>query len=195
VAFLEWPNRTGTGRTGASAAMGRRPVFRPHSLLTEVGQRAFGNGSLPGVERRFHAQLWKALTCRTADLNRVRRIGSQRDCRQTNGEEATDEMEPAHCPEFPRRPDSRAERYLRKCIPAVAPGISTNSGSVPGPGRSLITPQLCMLSTGRPTDISRTAQVKYAPPSASGVRVTRHPQTGTAGIPEDLRALRCVKAF
>jgi hypothetical protein len=28
----------------------------------------------------------------------------------------------------------------------VAPGISANRGSVPGPGRSLITPQLCMLS-------------------------------------------------
>jgi hypothetical protein len=45
--------------------------------------------------------------------------------------------------------DSRAERHLGKCIPEVAPGISANRGSVPGPGRSrsLITPQLCMLST------------------------------------------------
>jgi|HubBroStandDraft_6_1064221.scaffolds.fasta_scaffold86827_1 hypothetical protein len=128
----------------------RHSVFQPHSLLKEVGERAFGYGSLPGVERRFHAQLWKALPCRTADLNRVRRIGSQRDCRQTNGEEATDEMEPAHCPEFPRRPDSRAERHLGKCIPVVAPGISANRGSVPGPGRSLITHNFACSQTGPP---------------------------------------------
>jgi hypothetical protein len=37
----------------------------------------------------FYAQLWKALPCGTADIDRVRRVGSQRDCRQTNGEEAT----------------------------------------------------------------------------------------------------------
>jgi hypothetical protein len=49
--------------------MGTRPVFQPHSLLKEVGERAFGYGSLPGAERRFYAQLWKALPCGTADLD------------------------------------------------------------------------------------------------------------------------------
>jgi hypothetical protein len=54
------------------------------------------------------SDLWKALPCGTADLDRVCRVGSQRDCRQTNGEEATDEMEPAHRPEFPRGSHSGA---------------------------------------------------------------------------------------
>src|ERR1700719_2253750 len=55
-------------------------------------------------------------------------------------------MEPAHCPEFPRRPDSRAERHLGKCISALAPGVSASRGTASGRSRSLITPQLCMLS-------------------------------------------------
>src|ERR1700733_211277 len=126
---LEWPQDTGTDRTGASAAMGTGPVFQPHSLLKEVGERAFGYGSLPGVERRFYAQLWKALPCGTADLDRVRRVGSQRDCRQTNGEEATDEMEPAHCPEFSRCSHSCAEWHLGKRISTLAPGFPANRGT------------------------------------------------------------------
>src|ERR1700720_632935 len=126
--------------------MGTGPVFQPHSLLKEVGERAFGYGSLPGVECRFYAQLWKALPCGTADLDRVRRVGSQRDCRQTNGEEATDEMEPAHCPELPRCSHSRAEWHLGKRISTLAPGFPANRGTAPGRGRSMITPQLCMLS-------------------------------------------------
>src|ERR1017187_9247427 len=130
--------------------MGTGPVFQPHSLLKEVGERAFGYGSLPGVERRFYAQLWKALPCATADLDRVRRVGSQRDCRQTNGEEATDEMEPAHCPEFPRCSHSRAEWHLGKRISTLAPGFPANRGTAPGRGRSVITPQLCMLSSPTP---------------------------------------------
>src|SRR5271169_2643107 len=103
--------------------MGAGRVFRTHSLLKEVGERASGYDSLPGVERRFHAQLWKALPRGTADRNRLCRVVSQRDCRQTNGEEATDEMEPAHRPGFPRRSHSRAEWHFGKCISAVAPGI------------------------------------------------------------------------
>ena len=82
----------GTDRTRAFWAMGAGRVFRTHSFLKEVGERALEYDSLPGVERRFHAQLWKALPCGTA-VSRVCRIGRQRDCCQTNGEEATDEME------------------------------------------------------------------------------------------------------
>jgi hypothetical protein len=40
----------------------------------------------------------------------------------------------------------RAERHLGKCIPAVAPGFSANRGTASGRRRSVITPQLCMLS-------------------------------------------------
>ena len=99
-----------------------------------------------GVERRFYAQLWKALPCGTADLDRVRRVGSQRDCRDTNSEEATDEMDPAHCPQFPRCSHSRAEWQLGKRISTLAPGFPANRGTAPGRGRSVTTPQLCMLS-------------------------------------------------
>src|ERR1700722_13739166 len=82
-------------------------------------------------------------------FDRVRRVGSQQDCRQTNGEEATDEMEPAHCPEFPRCSHSCAEWHLGKRIPTLAPGFPANRGTAPGRGRSVITPQLCMLSSER----------------------------------------------
>src|SRR5208283_2849438 len=142
--------------------MGAGRVFRTHSLLKEVGERALGYDSLPGVERRFHAQLWKALPCGTADLNRVCRISSQRDCCQTNGEEATDEMEPAHRPGFPRRSHSRAERHLGKCIPALAQGFSANRGTASGRRRSVITPQLCMVST-LPVSARRSRACKSSP--------------------------------
>src|SRR5450759_3450643 len=127
--------------------MGTGPVFQPHSHLKEVGERTFGYGSLPGAERRFYAQLWKALPCGTADLDRVRRVGSQRDRRQTNGEEATDEMEPAHRSEFPRCSHSRAKRHFGKYISTLAPRFSANRGAASGCGLSVMTPQLCMLST------------------------------------------------
>ena len=125
------------------------------SVERHLGAGAFGC-SLPGVERRFHAQLWKALPCGTADLDRVRRVGSQRDCRQTNGEEATDEMEPAHCPEFPRCSHSCAEWHLGTRISTLAPGFPANRGTAPGRGRSVITPQLCMLSSS-----SRKSGLRY----------------------------------
>ena len=112
--------------------MGTLPVFQPHSRLKEVGERAFGYGSLPGAEHRFYAQLWKTLPCGTADLDWVRRVGSQRDRRQANGEEATDEMEPAHRPEFPRRPHSCAEWHFGKCISTLAPRFSGDRFDVGG---------------------------------------------------------------
>jgi hypothetical protein len=55
-------------------------------------------------------------------------------------------MEPAHCPEFPRCSHSRAEWHLGKRISTLAPGFPANRGTAPDRGRSVITPQLCMLS-------------------------------------------------
>ena len=63
------------------------------------------------------------------------------------GEEATDEIEPAHRPELPRRSHSRAQWLFGKCFSAVAPGFSANRGTASGRDRSVITPQLCMLSS------------------------------------------------
>src|SRR3984885_2306738 len=52
----------------------------------------------------------------------------------------------AHCPEFPRCSHSGAEWHLGKRISTLAPGFPANRGTAPGRGRSVITPQLCMLS-------------------------------------------------
>jgi hypothetical protein len=40
-----------------------------------------------------------------------------------------------------------------------------------------------------------SGRFKIWPCCARGVGVTRHPQTGTAGMPEALRALKCINAL
>lgn len=105
--------------------------------------RTFGDDSLPGTQLRFHAQLWQSLSCRAANLDWLRGVSGQRDCLETNGEEATDAMEPAYRPEFPRRSHPCAEWDLGRCVPPLAQSLPASRR---GRGISVITPQLYMLS-------------------------------------------------
>ena len=62
----------------------RAPVFRPHSLLKEIGAGAFGYDLLPGVERRFYAQLWESGTARDSGFQPA--LSSQQSTRLSPNE-------------------------------------------------------------------------------------------------------------
>src|SRR3982751_782276 len=93
MAFLAWLYETRTEGFGASAAMGARTVLCADSRPGKARKGATRCDPLPRNEHRLTAELRPALPRRAAHLYRIYGIGGQRDCGETDGQEATDELE------------------------------------------------------------------------------------------------------
>ena len=66
----------------------------------KLGNSLLGNDPILGMECGFHTRLRQALPERVSDIDRIRRICGERDYRQTDEQEAANEVEPTYVQAF-----------------------------------------------------------------------------------------------
>jgi len=115
-------------------------------VLRKLGECTVGYDSLPRIERGFRARLRQALLKWISNIDRVRRIRSERDHRETGGKEAADATEPVHGPAVPECSRLRSQWHDGRRIPPLAPRLPGHLSPVSSNGCSLTAPHFCMLS-------------------------------------------------
>src|SRR5271157_4943778 len=105
------------------AALGRAQGSGADQERSETFEKRRGLTYLRRAEPGIRAQLWGTLSQRGKDRFRFRRVGNQSSREQTDGEEATDGMEPAWSTSSPADTNSGARRRVGEYLPALVSGF------------------------------------------------------------------------